>query len=50
MDYEKIRNAKQLFVLCNVVKNKAVNLGEADTPRKFKVKLSDGTIIKRNNK
>lgn len=49
-DYETIKNVKELYVLYNGTWNKALNMGEADTPRSLRVKLADGTILKRNTK
>lgn len=49
-DYESLKNAKELYVLYNGKWIKALNMGEGDTPRSFKVKIANGTIIKRNTK
>lgn len=49
-DFEKIRSAKEVYVFFNNSWQKGINSGEADTPRSLKVKLPNGSIIKRNTK
>lgn len=49
-DFEKIKNAKQLLVLFNIVQNKTINMGVADPPRNLKLRLVNGTVLKRNTK
>lgn len=49
-NHNELSNAKYLYVLYKGTWMKCENLGKADTPRSYKVRLLDGTVLKRNSK
>jgi len=49
-DQIKLGNAKYLYVRYNGTWNKAENLGKSESPRSYRVKLLDGTVLIRNSK
>lgn len=49
-DQDKLSNAKYLYVWYKGIWNKAENLGNSGTPRSYRVKLGDGTVLIRNSK